>query len=234
MSEHSVTENPGLDRLFAWTRYLYWCDLHRQRLDAYDDSTETGRLDRSKWLFVALLAQWYASLWVVVEGWCESKLSDPTIDDLISNCPRFCDLLRRFRNGVYHYQPGLLDPRFLDLLRESDATYVWASLLHGEFLRYLWNWIHRFPEQFHEEFRDCFLGLIGWLPTEAWEERQREAKTLRDKVRRMLSEAGDTSSQAALDLIEAARELEARSQEGADGFARWRREMIGFVKTRGA
>ena len=109
MSQHSVSDDASLDRLFAWARYLYWCDLHRQRLDAYDDSTETGTPGRARWLFIALLAQWYASLWVVIEGWLETKLSDPIIDDLISSCPRFCDLLRRFRNGVYHYQPSLLD-----------------------------------------------------------------------------------------------------------------------------
>lgn len=233
MSQPSLPDNSSLDQFFAWARYLYWSDLHRQRLDAYD-STETGTPGSSKWLLIALLAQWYASLWVVIEGWLETKQSDPIIDDLISSCPRLCDLLRRFRNGVYHYQPSLLDSRLLGLLRESDATYFWAYLLHGEFLRYLWNWIHRFPEQFHAEFRGYFFDLIGWLPTDTWEGRQREAKALRHTVRRMLSESGDTSSQAALELIEAARQLEQRSQEGAEGFARWRDEMIAFVKARGS
>lgn len=204
-------------------------------LDAYDGGTETGPPDRqSRWLLIALLGQWYASLWVLIEGWLETKLSDPVIDDLVSSCPRFCDLLRRFRNGVYHYQPSLIDSRLLDLLRESDATYFWAYLLHGELLRYLWNWIHRFPEDFHAESRGYVLDLIGWLPNDVWEERLREAKALRHRVRRMLSESGDTSSPAALDLIEAANQLDQRSQEGTEGFAEWRRRMIAFVKARGS
>ena len=122
----------------------------------------------------------------------------------------------------------------LGFLKESDATYFWAYLLHCEFLRYLWDWIHRFPEEVHATFREHFLDLIGWFPTDACEERQREAKAFRHKVRRMLSQSGDTSSQAALDVIEAARKLEQHSQEGAEGFAKWRDEMIAFVKARGS
>lgn len=234
MTSEGVIAASELDRLFAWARYLYWCDLNRQRLDSHDDGAEGLAPDHPRrWLFIALLAHWYASLSVVIEGWRETKLSDPIIDDLLVSCPRLCDLLRRFRNGVYHYQPSLLDPKFLTFLSESETTYVWADLLHGEFCRYLWTWIHRVPEEVHPAFRQSVLDLIGWLPTDLPEERLRQAREYRHKVRRMLSESGDTSSAAARGLIEAAHEFDRTAQEGAEAFAKWRRELIAFVKARG-
>jgi hypothetical protein len=162
MTSPGIFGESDIDRLFAWARYLYWCDLNRQRLDSYDGGAEAVAPEwPRRWFFIALLAQWYASLWVVIEGWRETTLSDPIIDDYLASCPRLCDLLRRFRNGVYHYQPSLLDPKFLGLLSESETTYVWADLLHGEFCRYLWTWIHRIPEEFHSGVRQSVLDLIA-------------------------------------------------------------------------
>ena len=236
MTSPGIFGESDMDRLFAWARYLYWCDLNRQRLDGHDDApAEAVAPDHQRrWLFIALLAHWYASLWVVIEGWRETKMSDPVIDDLLTSCPRLCDLLRRFRNAVYHYQPSLLDAKFLGLLSESEISYVWADLLHGEFCRYLWTWVHRLPEEFHAEFRQDVLNVIGWLPEDLWEERLRQAQAYRQKVRRMLSESGDTSSSAARDLIEAAHEFDRRAQEGAEAFTKWRLQLIEFVKARGS
>jgi hypothetical protein len=46
------------------------------------------------------MSYWYGTLYVVIEGWKELKLSDPKIDALLDS-PNV-ELLRRYRNGVFH------------------------------------------------------------------------------------------------------------------------------------
>jgi|SRR6185369_7746881 len=70
---------------------------------------------------------WFASLHVVVEGWIELGLHDPIVDRLIA-VPGKRDLLRRFRNGVYHFQEDYFDTRFRDFM--SDSNCDWASEVH--------------------------------------------------------------------------------------------------------
>ena len=49
------------------------------------------------------------------------------------------DLLRRFRNGAFHFQRDYFDRRFTDVL-SSDAVQEWALLLHDEFRRFFLDW----------------------------------------------------------------------------------------------
>lgn len=67
-------------------------------------------IEHSEDLFISdyglFLSHWYAALYVVIEGWKETKLSDPTIDSLLSS--ENVDLLKRFRNGIYHLPTKLL------------------------------------------------------------------------------------------------------------------------------
>ena len=79
------------------------------------------------------LSHWYAALFVVIEGWHQMKLKDIVIDDLLSSCN--VDLLRRFRNGVCHFQPNYLDDRFITFMAEP-TTVAWVRKLNTEFGRY--------------------------------------------------------------------------------------------------
>jgi hypothetical protein len=49
-----------------------------------------------------------AGLFVVSEGWKDLKLSDTEVDALLKS-PHL-EKLKRFRHGVYHYQPDYFDP----------------------------------------------------------------------------------------------------------------------------
>ena len=57
---------------------------------------------------------WYASLYVVVEGFQKLHLNDPTIDALIES-PN-ANVLRRCRNGVFHFRPAYFSARSLRLI----------------------------------------------------------------------------------------------------------------------
>jgi hypothetical protein len=227
--------NQTVEKLLAWARYLFWCDLHRRRLERYDGRAEDGTPDQLQWVFIALIAQWYASLWVVVEGWSEIRQPDPVIDDLLASCPRLCDLMKRFRNGVYHYQPSLVEPKLLDVLRESDVTYVWAYLLHQEFCRFFWHWVHQVPDdRIQKEMRHHVREILGWIPVETMQEQLRGSEVLRRRVLQLLATSDDPSGPAAVDLLESAGHLEQAERQGKEGFSKWRRDLIALVKERGA
>jgi hypothetical protein len=84
---------------------------------------------------------WYASLYVVVEGWLELGLKEPNADRLLES--PFVDLLRRYRNGVFHYQREMWDERFENFLREGGAAARWVRHLHLA----LGNWLQARVEE---------------------------------------------------------------------------------------
>lgn len=224
----------GQEGLLAWARYLYWCDLHRRRLEHYDGATEDGASDSSQWHFIALIAQWYASLWVVVEGWQKLRKPDSNIRDLLESCPRYCDLMKRFRNGVYHYQPSLVDSRLLAFLQESDVTYIWGYLLHGEFCRFFWEWIHQSPDDLmQKEYRERVLAIVGWIPEDTTQEHIRISNVLRRRALHLLETTNDALSPAANDLLISTRHLYEVERQGEEGLEHWRRQLIAVVKERG-
>jgi hypothetical protein len=65
------------------------------------------------------MSLWYATVYVVIEGWREAKLADPELDALLADS--HVDRLRRFRNQMFHYQREYDNPRLLEFLGEDDA-----------------------------------------------------------------------------------------------------------------
>jgi hypothetical protein len=79
---------------------------------------------------------WYGMLYVVVEGWREAKLSDSEVDRLLAS--QNTELLRKFRNGMFHFQEDQwLPKKFSDFFVPTNKTVEWARALTAEFRRYL-------------------------------------------------------------------------------------------------
>lgn len=193
------TKATKLDGFISWARCLYWAELNRARF--FEETGEPQPADTWNWKWWAFMSQFYASLWVVVEGWKALKLRDPDIDFLISHSPNNCKLLKQFRDSVYHCTPHLLDPRTLAF--GGDAVTFWANALHEEFQRYYWEWPERSgitPEQVNE-MRSSMLNLVGWIPTELMRAQKHDIKKICDDAERMLSDDGDFSSPHARDLL---------------------------------
>jgi hypothetical protein len=78
------------------------------------------------------LSLWYATVYVVIEGWRKTKLADPELDVLLADSR--VDRLRRFRNQVFHYQREYDNPRLLEFLGEDDvdahAATDWIKRTH--------------------------------------------------------------------------------------------------------
>jgi hypothetical protein len=70
----------------------------------------------------------YASLYVVVEGWQELKLSDSAVDALLTS--PYVNVLKQYRHGVFHYQREMWDERFMAFLREGEASAEWVRAAH--------------------------------------------------------------------------------------------------------
>ena len=124
--------------VYTLHRYFIWSDRmrvhfeevlrHRGKASRISDTTESN-------MYMSL---WYACFYVLIEGWQELKLSDPAIDRLLES-PNL-SLLRRFRNGVFHFQEQYFDERFLALIRDGEDVVKWIRQLRAEFSRFFLDW----------------------------------------------------------------------------------------------
>jgi hypothetical protein len=119
-------------------RYFVWSNLMRTRFEAALRSRDwTPNLESIAYMaeepFV-YMAYWYAGLYVVIEGWKELGLHDSEIDSLLESPS--VELLRRFRNGAFHYQQSWLDRRLTDFCGVLENV-EWTRNLTTHFGRYL-------------------------------------------------------------------------------------------------
>lgn len=130
----SEPNNPWLDNEFALGRYCLWADkLQHDFFRHIMDRTEPDDFHFEEHGHI-YMSYWYGALYVVVEGWRELKLTDLVIDGLL--CSTNVELLRRYRNGVFHFQRNFYDQRFWDLMLAGRESVEWVSQLHREFRRY--------------------------------------------------------------------------------------------------
>lgn len=106
--------------------YFAPCDLmhqHHRRLKAQFFAGEYQR-DQIGSEFITFTLYWFASLFVVVEGWKKLNIKEPKIDKMIDE---HWDSLRIFRNAVFHFQPeDRKHKQFFDV-----AKFNWAEELHA-------------------------------------------------------------------------------------------------------
>lgn len=92
------------------------------------------------------MSYWYAGLYVVIEGWNELKLNDAKIDTLLKMA-EFVGLLRRYRNGVFHFQADYFDKRFVDVLSQEKDYVKWIRKLNSELGRFFLEWFKRYDNE---------------------------------------------------------------------------------------
>ena len=81
---------------------------------------------------VTAMSLWYATVYVVIEGWRQTGRHDPALDALLEN--QLVDQLRVFRNQVFHYQTEYDNPRLLRFRGNDNAVAKavtdWISEVH--------------------------------------------------------------------------------------------------------
>ncbi len=218
------------EQVMAWGRYLYWCDLHRRRFDVWMEKPHDVGEDATGWYFIALLAQWYASLWVVIEGWNEAGFEDLTIGEILSQSQR-CDLLKRFRNGVYHFHPRMIEPRLVEFLAEAERSVAWVEILHQEFLRFFWNFVHSIPGRENQlKLREVVTGMIGWIPADTIEALQWDIDGLCRRACEAVKSSGDEPSKSSRELLAAVAQARRIAEEGVLKYTSWKQDLIDVVK----
>ncbi len=131
--------------LLLATLHRYWLTadsiLERMRLDIPHkpgpgiEKFPADLLEIGQWHSRLLtLSVFYGLLFVVVEGYQELKLIDDTLDALLAE-GEYVALLKRFRNGVFHFQKDPFDDRLLEFLVEEGSE-TWTKKLHAAFNRF--------------------------------------------------------------------------------------------------
>jgi len=117
----------------ALHRYYIWANRMRSHFDdlLQAKDVEQERREIESFLY---MSYWYAGLYVVIEGWRELGLSEPTIDELLRS-PNV-ELLRRYRHGVFHFQRDYFDDRFLAFMTKGANTVDWVRDLTLNLGRY--------------------------------------------------------------------------------------------------
>jgi hypothetical protein len=128
------------ERVLALHRYFL--QANRMRVDYYKLLQEVGASSvdddgfSEQYIYLSL---WYGCLYVVVEGWGELGLSHGSVDPLLGD-DSLVALLKRFRNGAFHYQRTYWDDRFLKFVSEGERSAQWARELNSAFGRFFLEW----------------------------------------------------------------------------------------------
>jgi hypothetical protein len=132
-----------LKRVVTLNRYLEWATHMAARYNEDVDGF-SGKLDWDDPLFKRLfmhMCYWYATLYVVIEGWHDLKLSDPKVDSLLVS--PHVQLLKRYRNGVFHFQAEYIDNRHIGFMEAGTEGKKWLHELHTAFHFYFRDWFER-------------------------------------------------------------------------------------------
>jgi hypothetical protein len=135
----STPHDTSLDGIGTLTRYFLWADKMLHDFDALIKNNNNINEDIFLEHGHIYMSYWYGALYVVIEGWHDLKLHDEEIDELISS-PNI-NLLKRYRNGVFHFQKKFIDARFMDLMLAGTESVFWVRGLHKAFRRFFINWM---------------------------------------------------------------------------------------------
>ena len=139
---------PKIPPEVALHRYFIWANKMRTDFDVLLAKRKNIKVPESLTLIEdnMYMSYWYAGLYVVIEGWRKLKLEDTAIDNLLSR-EGYVELLRRYRNGVFHYQKDYFDSRFADVWSQNKDVVTWVRELNGQFGRYFLQWHAKYNQQ---------------------------------------------------------------------------------------
>lgn len=96
----------------------------------YENFKKSNNLEKDFYIYM-----WYWTLYVLIEWWKELGLKDDALYNLLKE-EDFIKLLKRFRNGAFHYQKKYYDNKFINTFK-TDVKFVnWVNYLQKEFSYY--------------------------------------------------------------------------------------------------
>jgi len=117
-------------KIFALHRYYLWANFMRTQFEEVLVKSKVDKNFDSEGIYKFMyMSFWYGELYVVIEGWNRLSLTDRTIDALLKES-EMVELLKRYRNGAFHYQSSYYNNRFINLMRE-DKIVKWIRKLNN-------------------------------------------------------------------------------------------------------
>lgn len=119
-----------LHRYFVWSTVLkaHFEDVlagFRERGESFSMKTDEGIRG------LAYMSYWYASLWVVVEGWQKLGLHDDEVDRLLDS--PLTEKLRLYRHWVLHYHEEYFNRHLVEPFSgEGTEAVEWVRALSTE------------------------------------------------------------------------------------------------------
>jgi hypothetical protein len=130
----------NLHPMVGLQKYFSWCSMmgahYQELIPRLDDKLMWNDPTTSQTFMY--MSYWYATLYVVIEGYRELTLQDPEIDALLQS-PNV-DLLKRYRHGVFHFQKTYFDARYTNFMTPGGDSATWVRALHKAFFRFLGQW----------------------------------------------------------------------------------------------
>jgi hypothetical protein len=118
------------NKILILHRYFIWANEMRTDFDGTLGQKKQQRI--KQFMYMSL---WYGMLYVVIEGWYDLGLNDSKVDELLKS--KNVNLLKRYRNGVFHFQKRkYYDRRFMDLIQNGEEVVVWVQNLNKEIGRF--------------------------------------------------------------------------------------------------
>jgi len=126
-----------LHRYFLWANRMrtHFDDLLKKRIQrtAMGEKADQFYIEETMYM-----SYWYGGLYVVIEGWKQLGLSDPAVDTLLRS--RNVALLKRYRDGVYHFQPEYYDERFMAFIVKGEHVAQWVRTLNAAIGAFFLRW----------------------------------------------------------------------------------------------
>ena len=223
--DFDMWQTDAQEKTLAWARYLFWADLLRRKLDEFLEGSHLSDKWQDRWHYFAYMSFFYGAEFVVIEGWREAGLHDRVIDDSLVSWSDVVNLLRRYRNGVFHYQPKIIESKFMLFLKEAEQSVLFVRSLHDEFLRYFWSYVNDCPgnEAQRSEFKNDILQILGWIPDDVIEAKANDLLKIAAQAEEIT--AGDLS-ESAKKLREVAKQCRNTAEQQVCRFRQYTRSFL--------
>jgi hypothetical protein len=91
-------------------------------------------------LALMYFAYWFSGMFVLIEGYKSIGITEPAIEELLKQQDKV-DILRRYRNTVYHFQPEYFDDRNVAFMNSAGSMLPWLRDLRIAFSRFIEEWL---------------------------------------------------------------------------------------------
>jgi len=134
--------------MFSLHRYFLWSDrLKTNFLNTLNGQSVQELINKKQASFETNMAMsyWYASTYVVIEGWRELGLDDSEINGMLES--PYAELLKQYRKSVCHFQKNYFDQNYFFLIKEGRTAAEWMFSLSSAFDRYFKNWLNSIRDE---------------------------------------------------------------------------------------